>query len=137
MWFDSGNVGSAEIRGAGPAGGAPTLVVVRGVTGLVLLIAAVVWIARDARSSEAVFVFEGVLCLYLLASYWLHVEPDYDNVGLLGGLINDPFRTSDNVNRTLAGIKALLMPGRFVSRSLVGMVVLMRGRRTIALPPRD
>lgn len=66
---------------------------------------------------------------YLVAAYFVHPYPDLDNVGWFGGLINDPFAISDNMNRTLVVVFVLLWPGRFVSETLVDMTLLVRHAR--------
>lgn len=63
--------------------------------------------------------------VYLLLGYTLHPKPDYSNIGWLGGLFDHPFRYSDDINRFLIFLTALLLPGRFVSESLVDMVGLV------------
>lgn len=60
---------------------------------------------------------------YLWVSYWVFVKPNYENVGWLGGLIDHPFRISDDYNRFLIFLQLLLFPGKFLSQ---GMVVLWK-----------
>ncbi len=64
--------------------------------------------------------------LYVLAAYLVRPEPNMDNIGWLGGLMDNPFRISDNVNRILLFLQLVLLPGRFVAASLVDMAVLAR-----------
>ncbi|MBD8489692.1 hypothetical protein IFO69_13125 [Echinicola sp. CAU 1574] len=58
-----------------------------------------------------------ILC-YLLMSYYFKPKPDYDNVGIFGGIIDHPFRISDDFNRILIVLKILLIPGRYVASSI-------------------
>jgi hypothetical protein len=51
---------------------------------------------------------------YLLVSYLVTPKPDMTNMGWLGGLINNPFRVSDNYNRFLFFLSAVLIPGKLV-----------------------
>ena len=37
--------------------------------------------------------------VYLLASFFIQVRPDYSNVGWAGGVVDHPFRWSDDANR--------------------------------------
>lgn len=60
--------------------------------------------------------------LYLVAGFFIHPQPDTSNIGWLGGLIDHPFRYSDDVNRFLLFLMIFLWPGRFVSESLVDTV---------------
>jgi len=59
------------------------------------------------------------LILYLLIAYKMSIKPDYDNLGWVPFLINNPFRFSDNINRFLVILNVLLTPGRFISKSIV------------------
>jgi hypothetical protein len=83
-------------------------------TGLVATTPANLWIGA------------GVLAAYLLASYFVDFEPDYENLGyspvnghsgklpILGWLrIDDPFQWSDGVAREFLFYRLLLSPGRF------------------------
>ena len=67
--------------------------------------------------------------LYLLAGYFIHPKPSMNNVGWLGGMMDHPFRISDDVNRMLIGALVLLWPARFLAESLVdGVVFVVRAR---------
>ena len=60
--------------------------------------------------------------LYLAAGYFIHPDPNPDNLGWFGGLMNNPFRISDNVNRGLLALVVFLWPGRFVAESLMSLL---------------
>ena len=64
--------------------------------------------------------------VYLGVGYLLRPKPDMSNLGWAGGLFNNPFRISDDVNRFLLFLKIVLLPGRFVAESCVDVVVLIR-----------
>lgn len=51
---------------------------------------------------------------YLLLAFWLSPQPDQSNMGWLGGLVNNPFRISDNVNRMLFWFALFLLPGKLI-----------------------
>lgn len=59
------------------------------------------------------------LALYVLLSYMVTALPDYTNLGLLGGLLDNPYRITDNYNRWLLYIQAILVPGKLIAYSLV------------------
>ena len=69
--------------------------------------------------------FIPVLSIYLAIAYFINPKPDMDNVGFFGGLMDHPFRFSDDINRYLLGLKIILWPGRFVSQSIVSFAVMM------------
>lgn len=55
---------------------------------------------------------------YCLLGYFTDIKPKYDNMGI-GGLIDNPFRYSDDINRTLFFFKVILSPGLLMSMSFV------------------
>ncbi len=57
-----------------------------------------------------------VLLTYHLFAYLVQPEPDHSNLGWFGGLVDHPFRFSDDVNRFLLFIKLLLWPGLTLMR---------------------
>lgn len=61
----------------------------------------------------------GLSAAYLVAAYLLRPSPDYSNIGFLGGLIDHPFRYSDDINRFLMFLLAFLWPGRFVATAIM------------------
>ena len=66
----------------------------------------------------------GGLCLYVWISYRVSAKPDYTNLGWWGGLLDNPFRSSDNVNRWLLYLQLLLLPGKLMAYSFaMGWVI--------------
>jgi hypothetical protein len=59
---------------------------------------------------------------YLWAGYHIRPQPDDHNLGLLGGVIDDPFRYTDNLNRLLVALWLFLLPGRFIAESLMELL---------------
>ena len=103
----------------------------------IVLLCFVIAIALIAGGAFAIFHFGGDqwqqkmlligsgFAVYLLLAYFLRPEPDLDNVGWLGGLMDHPFRISDDVNRFLLFLQIALLPGRFIAQSIVNFVVLL------------
>ena len=73
--------------------------------------------------------------VYSLIAYFVHPEPDTSNVGFLGGLVDHPFRYSDDVNRILIFLLLVLLPGRFLSEALVDLIRLIRHSARKSVPP--
>ncbi len=67
----------------------------------------------------------GITMAYLLIAYFVLPEPDYGNMGWFGGLMDNPFRISDDLNRFLFFLRVLLIPGRFMARSIVNFFVML------------
>ncbi len=61
----------------------------------------------------------GIGVAYCLAAYFVRPEADTSNLGWAGGLIDHPFRFSDDINRLLLFLTIILWPGRFVAESLI------------------
>lgn len=59
------------------------------------------------------------LSLYAWVSYRVSAKPDYSNLGWWGGLLDNPFRSSDNVNRWLVYLRVLLVTGQLMAYSFV------------------
>jgi hypothetical protein len=55
-------------------------------------------------------------------------RPDYSNVGLLHGLIDHPFRYSDDYNRFLAFLILFFLPGRLIAIGLRRGLAPLRNR---------
>lgn len=70
-------------------------------------------------SFMSVFIFAAVLILYCLISYSFIPKPDTSNIGWLGGLIDHPFRYSDDLNRMLVFFYIILLPGRFIATTVL------------------
>ena len=68
---------------------------------------------------------------YFVLALFLRPKPNYDNMGWAGGLIDNPFRYSDDINRGLFFLNIYLYPGRILAFWMFDfiMFVLMKGRR--------
>ena len=76
-----------------------------------------------------VMIFILIFVVYNIISYNYIPRPDTSNIGLLGGLIDNPFRYTDDLNRNLMFLSVFLLPGRFISTTLVQTFKLIRGIR--------
>jgi hypothetical protein len=70
-----------------------------------------------------------VLFIYCFISYVFIPKPDTSNVGLLGGLIDNPFRYTDDLNRTLILFMILMYPGRFIAITIIQTFKLITRRK--------
>src|SRR5262245_20860252 len=48
---------------------------------------------------QAIGIATAIMLVYTVIAFFLRPEPNTDNLGWGGGMMNDPFQTSDNVNR--------------------------------------
>ena len=75
------------------------------------------------RQVSGVLLLFGAYCGF---AYVVRVRPNHDEVGLAGGLVDNPLRWSDGANRFLVQIAVALALGRFISVGLVDGVRLLR-----------
>ena len=140
-WFgerlSSGPIGTVETGAPDPGHWHPRLVVARGILGTLVLGLAVGGLISVTDSVVQATLALGSLGVYCFVAYHITPHPDYANVGWLRGLVNNPFRISDDLNRWLVLLRVLLWPGRFVTVSLRDLGWLLRGRRVLVLPTYD
>lgn len=74
---------------------------------------------------QAVVLGTAAMMLYTGVAFFIRPEANTDNLGFGGGVGNDPFQTSDNVNRFLWKAHCFLGPGRFTSETLLDFCVLI------------
>ena len=65
--------------------------------------------------------------IYCLVGYFIIPKPDYSNIGWAGGLMDNPFRYSDDLNRLLMMIQVVLYPGRFIAVTFIQVILLIKG----------
>lgn len=135
--FSPGPIGAIENEAPAPGHWDPRLIVARGVVALGLSLASITWILSATESSGAAAIALLFVATYCLGAYRFSPRPDLDNVGWLGGLVDNPFRISDDYNRLLVVVAVVLWPGRFVTVSLRDFVGFLRGRRVMVFPARD
>lgn len=129
-------VGTIESGPAPSTHWRPGAILARGLIALALVTGGVAWLAFSQPFSVTVTALAGI-AFYCFVGYWIHPRPEMSNVGALGGVVDHPFRYTDDLNRMLLLLFILLGPGRFVTVSIRDLFVFARGQRVIALPPRD
>jgi hypothetical protein len=67
----------------------------------------------------------GIILIYIGVAFFVRPEASSDNMGWFGGLGNDPFQYSDNINRFLFKLHMLLGPGRFAAETLLDLCALL------------
>ena len=117
--LDPGDVGGIECAAPEVKRRSPTVVLLHFLFAVFLLTCALIGIALAAWGSWGWLSFWLVLLgIYLLAAHYLTPMPDYDNLGWFGGIFNNPFRYSDDLNWLLIVLMILLMPGNIVTVGL-------------------
>lgn len=107
------------------------LVVIRFVLAVLILLGVeylIIFTMNPFNSYLQLLKLHAIFLTYLLLAYRLRVNPDYDNLGWVPFLINNPFRISDNINRFLVLLNVLFLPGKFVAHSVVGFFRVMKRR---------
>lgn len=81
---------------------------------------------RDIISLNNIIIFVIVFSLYCIIGYSVIPKPDHSNIGWMGGLFDNPFRYSDDINRMLIVFQILLYPGRFISTTILQTVIALQ-----------
>ncbi len=102
-------------------------VLVGGLVSLALLLAPIGFVFANGGTDTVKFagMVAGGELLYLCVGYLLRPAPDTSNLGWFGGLMDDPFRASDDWNRFLLYLKILLLPGRLLAVGVMDMATML------------
>ncbi|WP_188928034.1 hypothetical protein [Dyadobacter endophyticus] len=57
--------------------------------------------------------------IYVMASHFFDATPEPTNMGWVSGLIDNPFRISEDYNRLLLFFQVVLLPGKLIAFSLI------------------
>ena len=68
------------------------------------------------------FILNIPLLIYLIIAYNVNPKPRMDKLGMLGGLIDHPFKYTDDINRTMLFLKIVLFPGRIIGTPIVELI---------------
>jgi hypothetical protein len=74
---------------------------------------------------QAIVITAGAMLVYTGIAFFIRPEPNTDNMGWGGGLGNDPFQYSDNINRFLWKAHCVLGPGRFTAETFLDLCALV------------
>jgi hypothetical protein len=74
---------------------------------------------------KAIIGVSAAMILYTAVAYFVRPETNGDNLGWLGGSMNDPTQYSDNINRLLWNAHMVLGPGRYTAESLLDACILV------------
>ncbi|KKK72810.1 hypothetical protein LCGC14_2900150 [marine sediment metagenome] len=87
---------------------------------------------------QAAIVVIGGTLIYVAMSYLVDPQPDLENIGHLGGLVDNKTRYSDDLNRLLQQAQYVLGPGRFVAESLFDIkCFFVHEEKELAAAPED
>jgi len=75
---------------------------------------------------KELLLFVAVMAVYSIIGYFISPKPDYSNIGWFGGVFDNPFKISDDINRMLIFIMIILMPGRLISTTVVSWIDLSK-----------
>ena len=98
------------------------------VSGIFVVIIGIIILAI-ATTFKGVLIEVVLLVIYCIMGYMAVPDPDRDDLGWAGGLINNPFKISDNINRTLLFLEIALAPGRFLAETVVALHAAYRSRK--------
>jgi hypothetical protein len=79
----------------------------------------------EVELGQAIAITAICMIVYITIAFFIRPEANTDNLGFGGGMANDPFQCSDNVNRFLWRAHCVLGPGRFTADTLLDLCVLV------------
>jgi len=128
-YFNPGRVGDIDAKGA------PLVVqkikriwvILMVVLGLSFMVLAFYAIKQTPGSNRWGLIIG--LIVYLVIAFFITPEPDTNNLGWFGGLIDHPFRISDDFNRFLLVFYMLLLPGKLIVFSFQAIYQLIKYNR--------
>lgn len=123
-----GAVGSWDKEAPPPTVAKRWVLVLRALLGLVVFAG----LAAIVIEADLPWLAAAAALLYLVVAYYVRVEPDMRNTGMLG-FLDHPFRWSDDQNRILVFFRVVLAPGRFAVASARDLIRHLRGERVIYL----
>lgn len=86
---------------------------------------------------QSVVVAAGIALIYVGLSFFFVPQPNTDNMGWLGGMIDDPFHISDDWNRSLMFFHGILGPGRFIAGTLLDVACVLGITQSDAITMTD
>jgi hypothetical protein len=98
-------------------------VAVMGAVGVAIAVPTLLELEFSLLQSSAITA--GGMLIYTGIAFFVRPEPNTDNMGYGGGLANDPFQYSDNINRILWKAHCVLGPGRFTAETLLDVCAVV------------
>lgn len=123
--YNPGNIGKVE-KNKCTTNCSVGMLIFKSIVSVAILVGVYMLISEGTFQIKRLLAYLGVMFVYCVISYWIIPKPDYSNVGWLGGLIDHPFRYSDDMNRMLFFLMIILYPGRFISTTTVHWIRLLR-----------
>lgn len=124
--IDPKEVGDVDVNGQYEVQKRPAIVIFKFAV-VVVLLAAAVWalsLVLPHASWQAPVLAVGLVLIYVGVAFFVRPKANMENMGWGGGLIDDPFHYSDDMNRGLHSLHFVLLPGRFVAGTLIDMLAL-------------
>ncbi|QDU27140.1 hypothetical protein ETAA8_22250 [Anatilimnocola aggregata] len=123
-------IGTIEINTQYVTRRKPAWLVLLKLFGLAFMVAIAIGIAYPSLRQvlaplQSMAVIAGVILIYSGLAFFFRPEPNTDNLGFCGGMRDDPFKYSDDINRGLMDLDFVLGPGRYVSETLLDACVLV------------
>ena len=124
--MNPGNVGGIEKNKGIKNDQSIKRLILRSIVAIGIVIGVYLFIFSEGLDIAGILFYIGVVFIYCVISYLIIPKPDYSNIGWLGGLMDHPFRFSDDLNRMLIFLSAILYPGRFIATTAMSWVLLLK-----------
>ncbi len=121
-FLNPGSIGTIDISKAERENINMPILLVR--TGISLGVIGLCFIAFVGGFSNimSVLIFIGAMTGYCFIGFLVEPKPDYSNIGWLGGLMDHPFRISDDINRMMIFFMIVLWPGKMIARTFMAWI---------------
>ncbi len=124
--FNPGNVGGIEKNKVVKNDQNIKTLILKSIVAIGIVVGVYLFIFSDGLDIAGTLFYIGVMFIYCVISYLIIPKPDYSNIGWLGGLLDHPFRYSDDLNRMLIFLSVILYPGRFIATTAMSWVWLLK-----------
>ncbi|MGI6124808.1 MAG: hypothetical protein ACOYIG_11615 [Acetivibrionales bacterium] len=125
-----GNVGHTEKIDPDQLNKDKVILILKSIVSVAIVIGAYILIFGWKFQLKGFLIYTGTVFAYCIVSYWIVPKPDYSNIGWLGGLMDHPFRYSDDLNRMLIFFLIILYPGRLISTTIYIWILLLRKKNS-------
>jgi len=129
-YLNPGNVGNIEKVDPNQLKKGKGMLIFKSILSVAILIGVYILIFGLKFQFKGFLIYVGIIFVYCLISYWIVPRPDYSNIGWLGGLMDHPFRYSDDLNRMLIFLLVILYPGRLISTTIYSWFLLLREKNS-------
>lgn len=88
----------------------------------------------DFPIAKLTAIYFGILFIYCGLAYFIRPRANDSNLGMLGGMVDDPTQYSDDINRNLLNLEMFLQPGQVATETVLDFLNLLGIHEAIPEP---